>query len=119
MTKEIAQKDWPAFCRMISEKYHDAHINIQLINGRVEKVAQDAPLKKLVWDEQTDACNNMLVVQMEALQYEVVEPIHFILRKPKGHNGTEKFYDLEILAENGTTVITIHPGIAMEHLTGI
>jgi hypothetical protein len=119
MTKEIAQKDWPAFCRIISDKYQGALVNIQLTNGRVEKIAHDAPLKNLLWDEQSDACNNRLMIHMNSSKYEVVEPIHFILRKPAGEKGSEKYHDLEILAESGTTVMTIHPGIATVDLNGI
>ena len=119
MTKEIALKDWPAFCQIISEKYQGARINIQVINGHVEKVAEAVTLKKLLLDEQSDACNNMLTIEMESSQYQVVEPIHFILRKHPGQGDSEKFHDLEIFAENGTTVITFHPGIATNHLDGM
>ena len=104
---------------MISETHQNARVNIQVINGRVEKVAEDALLKKLVWDDQTDACNNMLVVQMDVSQYQIVEPIHFILRRPKAGNGSEHYHDLEILAENGTTVITLHPGITVESVNAV
>ncbi len=94
-------------------------MNVQVINGRVDKVAQDAQLKQLLFDEQTNACSNMLVIKTESSQFEVVEPIHMILRKPTGENGVEHFHDLEIPAENGTTVITIHPGIAVASVNAV
>jgi hypothetical protein len=119
MTKEIAQKDWLAFCRILSEKYQDALVSIQLINGRQEQIAQNTPLRSVALDQQSDGCNNRIKIHLESSRYEILEPIHFILRKPTGPKGSENFHELEILAENGTTVITIHPGITTEHLTGI
>lgn len=119
MTKEIAQKDWPAFCRMLSEKYADALVSIQLINGRQEQIAQNTRLRSVALDQQSDGCNNHLKFHLESTRYEILEPIHFILRKPVGPTGSESFHELEILAEEGTTVITIHPGLSAANLNGI
>ena len=119
MTKEIAQKDWPVFCQMLSEKYQDALVSIQLINGRQEQIAQNTPLRSVFLDQQSDGCNNHLKIHLESSRYEILEPIHFILRKPIGPKGSESFHELEILAENGTTIITIHPGISAANLSGI
>jgi hypothetical protein len=118
MTREIAQNDWPAFCRMISEKYQGSLVSIQVIHTRVEKIAENVPLVELVLDEQTDACSNRLTIDTGSMQHEIVEPIHLILRKPEGHEGAEKFHTLEIPAENGNTVVTFHQGITPEDLKG-
>ena len=119
MTREIPQKDWPKFCQMVSEKYQGARVNIQVINGRVDKVAQDVQFQQMSLDVEPSACNNLLRIKMESTQYEVFEPIHMILRKPKGMIGAEHYHDLEIPSENGTTVITIHPGITVENVNAV
>ena len=119
MTKEIAQKDWQTFCQMLTEKYQDALVSIQLINGRLNQIALSTPLRSVFLDQQSGGCNNHIKIHLESTRYEILEPIHFILRKPNGPKGSESFHELEILSENGTTVITIHPGISAEHLAGI
>jgi hypothetical protein len=119
MTREIAQKDWPAFCLLISEKYRDALVNIQLINTHIEQLAPDSPLQRFVLDSRTDACSSHLIIEAGSLQHELVDPIRFILRKPAGQPGSERYHALEIPAENGTTVVTFHPGIASEDLNEI
>ena len=118
MTREITQKDWPAFCQMVSIKYQGALVNLQTINTRVETIGTDLPLQSLRLDERSDACNNLLTVSTGSLQHQIVEPISFVLRKPSGHACAEKFHALEIPAESGTTVLTIHPGIASQDLNG-
>jgi hypothetical protein len=119
MTREIPQKDWPAFCRRVSEKYQGVLVNIQVVNTRIEQIAQDLPLQKLLLDEQADACSNQLIIEAGVLQHEIVEPIRLILRKPAGHENSDRFHILEISAESGTTVVTFHPGIAASDLEGI
>ena len=119
MTREIAQKDWPAFCRMISDKYQGALVNVQVVNTRIEKIVENVPLLELVLDEKNDACSNRLTVATGTLQHEIVEPIRMILRKPAGHEQSDKFQALEIPAESGTTVVNFHPGIATEYLSGL
>lgn len=116
MTREIAEKDWPAFCRMISAKYQGSMVNVQVVNTRVEKIVENVPLLELVLDERTDACSNRLTVATASLQHEIVEPIRMILRKPAGHEKSDSFQALEIPAESGTTVVNFHPGIAIKDL---
>ena len=119
MTHEIEQKNWPAFCRLISEKYQGTEVNLQLINTRVENIVQGLPLQGLRLDQRTDACSDHLIIEAGSIQHEIVEPIRLILRKPTGQEHAERFHALEIPAENGTTVLTFHPGIATEDLNGI
>jgi hypothetical protein len=119
MIREIAQKDWPAFCQMVSTKYQGTLVDLQMINTRVETIGTDLPLQSLLFDGQSDACNNLLTIATGSLQHQIVEPISFVLRKPTGHEGAEKFHALEIPAESGTTVLTIHPGIASQDLNGL
>jgi hypothetical protein len=116
MTREIAEKDWPAFCRMISAKYQGAIVNVQVVNARIEKIVDQVPLLELVLDERTDACSNRLTVATASLQHEIVEPIRMILRKTAGHEKSESYQALEIPAESGTTVVSFHPGIATKDL---
>jgi len=104
---------------MLTQKYQDALVNIQLINGRLNQIALNTPLRSVFLDQQSGGCNNHIKIHLESSRYEILEPIHFILRKPSGPKGSESFHELEILAENGTTVITIHPGITTEHLNTI
>ena len=119
MTREIAQKDWPAFCRLISEKYQGDLVNIQVVSTRIEPIAQGLPLAGLRLNERTDACSDHLIIEAGALEHEVVEPIRLILRKPTGQEHEEHFHILEIPAESGTTVVTFHPGIAVGDLDGL
>lgn len=119
MTREINQKDWTAFCQLVSEKYQGAQVNLQLINSRVENIAQGLPLQGLRLNPRTDACSDHLVIEAGGIQHEILDPIRLILRKPTGQEHLERFHALEIPAENGTTVLTLHPGIAAEDLSTI
>jgi hypothetical protein len=84
MTHEIEQKNWPAFCRLISEKYQGTEVNLQLINTRVENIVQGLPLQGLRLDQRTDACSDHLIIEAGSIQHEIVEPIRLILRNPTG-----------------------------------
>jgi len=114
-TSEIAPKSWEQFCQRIHELHHGTMISIQHVHpdGSTRALAKDMPLQAFAFDSKSDACNDAVVIEAglpneRPLQHRVIEPIRIML-KNGAHN--DRYNQLQILAENGTTVLMFHPGI--------
>lgn len=114
MTIEIPSKNWPLFCEKINEQPHDSvSIRATEPDGQTRVVADQVPLVKIEFEKQNGACSDLLTIsfglpQERPAQHEVLEPIRLVLRKNAEGN---RFNQLEILAENGTTEVHFGPGI--------
>lgn len=112
MTVEILPKFWAQFCETLDAQ-SDLLLDIRLqAEGDLQLIVQSAPLKSFSFDETSDACNNAVVVEFGSgsglSEYRIVEPSRIILRKaPNGGH----FNLMEMPAENGTVVISFHPGL--------
>jgi len=114
-TVEIAPKKWKQFCDKLQEFCQGALVNIQLLppDGATRTVAADLPLLRFSLDDKSDNCNTNLVIEAglpgeKAVRHIVVEPIHIRL---KNNGDGDRYHQLQIIAENGTTLIVIHPGL--------
>lgn len=90
-------------------------VTIEVDNGAGAKstVVQGVPLRHLAFDEKASACNANLVIEaggpdQRPIRHIVLEPIHIRL---KNGNGTDRYNWVQILAENGTTTVELHPGL--------
>jgi hypothetical protein len=116
-TIEVGRDQWESFCERITSLHHGALINIQTeeADGRSNSIAQDQPLRLLRIDDETDRCNTLLVIEtglpgQKGIEHTIVEPIHLRLK-----NGRDDHYNRAfIMAENGTTILTMHPGLSSE-----
>src|SRR4051794_36109605 len=114
-TLEVSIKKWNQFCQRLQEVCHGGLISIHLERpeGGIEPVVDNLPLQKVSLDDQSDPCNTNLIFEaglpgQRPARHLVIEPIHLRLKT----TGDERRYDqLQITAENGTTVINFHPGL--------
>ena len=112
-TIEIAPRQWPHLWAHVSERYYGAIITLEFqdANGTARIIVDQQPLRATRFDEQSDACNDILLIEAGAsgekgIQHRIIEPIHIRLK-----NGEDTRYNqIEVLAENGITFINIHPG---------
>ena len=113
MTTEIPSKIWQELCRRVSE-LHRGTVNIRLLepNGKTRAGAGNIAFRSMIFQKQSN-CNDVLLIETgppdrRPMQHEILEPIRIVLRKD-GANG--RFNLMEVLAEDGTTEITFHPGL--------
>lgn len=117
MIHEIKSSDWPAFCRKVTEQQADAMVKLETIEPNGVKTEQfaNATFQSLVFD-QTDACNDVITLRLRntrEMVHEILDPVQITLH-PSG--GIVDFNRLQIKAENGISIITMHPAIHMQLL---
>jgi len=115
-TVEVNEKKWRQFCQQLEEFCRGALVKVQVKDGEgLERtVAHDVPLRRVELDDQSDACNTRLVIEagladQSPIRHVVLEPIHIRL---KNSNGSGRYNRVQILAENGTTTMELHPGLS-------
>jgi len=114
-TKEITRKAWEKLCARINESHHGSRVDIQLVrsDGNTIPVADDMPLRSVALDDKSDPCNDNLIIEaglpdQKPIRHLIVEPIYIRLK-----DGTQdRYHHLHILAESGTTILTLHPGLS-------
>ena len=114
MTTEIPEKSWLSFCEQLKNKYRGA-VSIRWIQpgGVLRFVAENIPLRGLIFKKQKDRCNDLMTVETgepgeRPSKHEIVEPFCVILRQD---DESGRYNELEILSETGKTEITFTPGI--------
>ena len=117
MIQEIKSSDWPAFCEQLSQQRAGAIVNLEVIksDGIKTEQATSAAFQSMVFDK-TDACNDVITLRLRGTReivHEILDPIRITLH-PSGTSGD--FNPLQIVAENGTTIITLHPAIHAQML---
>ncbi len=122
MTTEIAEKKWPEFCQRLARECYGCMVSLELAqpDGTRSTVADNVPLLSFTFDDK-DACNSRLIIEAgrpdeRPVQHVVVEPIH--IRMKQATQG-DRFNQVHILAENGITVVSLHPGIIPKVLKGL
>jgi hypothetical protein len=112
MIHEIESADWPAFCRRLTQQRVGALVKLETVesNGiRTERVAS-ATFQSMVFDK-SGACNDVITLRLRKdrdIVHEILDPIRITLH-PSG--DSDGFNPLQIVAENGTTILTLHPAI--------
>ena len=120
-TQEITQSAWIEFCNRVREFCRGSLVTIELQqpDGSTETIAQDVALREIALDDKSDPCNTNLVIEAGThtlVRHVVVEPIHIRLR----HDGTgDRYNQVQIVAENGTTTVAFRPGLSPEILEGL
>ena len=122
-TLEVPEKDWPQFCRKIEEFCRGAMVCIELhdAQGTQNTVAHDVPLRALGLANEEKSCNTTLTIEAglpgeKPVRHVVIEPIHIRLRNG---SGGDRYNRLQISAENGTTILELHPGLSQGLLKGL
>ena len=119
--KEIESEALMDFCRRITAMQAGGMIDIERIesDGTRERIADQATFQRVLLD-QSGACSDRLTFEFgvnggKTNAYVITEPIHVRLRETE--NGRYKC--MEIVAEDGTTVLAFRPGINPAALQGM
>ena len=122
-TLEVTQSKWERFCQQLEESCRGAMITIELVqlDGAMTTIARDLPLGSVILDEKSNSCITTIVIQAgvpgaKPVRHTVVEPIHVRL---KNKTGGDRYNRVEILAENGTTIVSLHPGFEPGKVQGL
>lgn len=108
-TQELQRDQWPAFCRKLATERHGSLITVlkSTDSGLEVPVVEGAPLEEMVFAEHAHECSDTLHIKAGGIDHEIVEPIRILLR----NGGNDRYNRLEILAESGTTVLQVNPGL--------
>ncbi len=119
---EIEETRWGDFCERLQEFGRDSMSSVEVAqpDGARSTVVHSAPLTSFYLDTK-GGCSNTLVIEAGApatrpVRHIVVQPIHIRLQTGKDR---KRFNRVHILAENGITVLTLHPGIAPSAFRGL
>jgi len=111
-TKEIKSTVWEAFCRKLREIRPRTRLTVERVerDGKLTRVVNNLELQQAQLNR-TGACNDIISFTLaedsgEAVEYTITEPIHIKLRQQDG----DRYDTIEIIAENGTHVLTARPG---------
>src|SRR6266705_6481833 len=122
-TIEISEKKWEEFCRQVDEICHEGLVGVQVegANGAKKTIVHDLALQSIGLDDKSDLCNTNLIIEAglpneKPTMHVVVEPIHIRL---KNDRDEKRYNRLEIIAENGTTIVELHPGLNSKELKGL
>lgn len=120
MIHEINSHDWPAFCRLVTTQRAGAMVNLEVTgsDGLKTELAANAVLQTMVFNA-TDGCSDTIIVRVGGTReviHEIIEPI-VIRLYPSGSSGDG--HAIHIEAENGITILTLHPAIHPQMLEGL
>lgn len=120
MIQELESPNWPDFCRRITAQRAGATVRLEVIepDGVKTERAADATFQSLVFDK-TDSCNDVITLRLRGgreIVHEIIDPIHIRLH-PSGNSGD--FNPLQIEAESGVVLMTLHPAIHAKMLEGL
>jgi len=111
-TKEIKSTVWEAFCKKLREIRPRTRLTIERVerDGKLARVVNNLELRQAQLNR-TGACNDIISFTLaedsgEAVEYTITEPIHIKLRQ----EDSDRYNAIEIIAENGTHVLTARPG---------
>jgi len=117
MIHEIKATDWAAFCQRLSEHRAGATVKLETIdlNGIKTEVVASAELQSIVFNK-ADACSDLIIVRLRnhsLIVHEIFDPFRITLHST---DGPGDFNPLQIAAENGITVLSLHPAIHAQML---
>src|SRR5438105_3619640 len=119
-TLEISEQKWEKFCRQVDAICHSGLITIQMEDpeGAKKTIAADLPLRSFGLDTKSDPCNTNIVIEAglpnaKPMLHKVIEPIHVRLANDRDER---RYNQLQIIAENGTTLVDLHPGLSAAEL---
>jgi hypothetical protein len=120
MNHEINSHDWPLFCQRITELQTTTTVKLEFIgaNGIKTEIVAGATLQELTFMA-TEGCSDIITLRLDSsreIVHEIVEPIQIQLHS-EGTAGN--FNQITIEAESGISILTIHPVIHSQILTGL
>jgi hypothetical protein len=119
-TKEIRSEDWEEICRRASELSDQSLLVVEILrpDGTQDQLGRDILFESMKLDR-TDQCDDRILVEGRSagkpFSHLILGPIHIRLKSNK--NGL--YNSIQIGAENGTTLLTFHPGFHPDLLQGL
>jgi hypothetical protein len=117
--REISNSDWPAFCQRLTAERADATVKMEIVEPGDAKseLVSNAIFQSIVFNK-TDGCSDGITVRVRGdreVVHEIIEPITIRLQS----SGASNDYNcVQIEAESGVTLITIHPPLHSQMLEG-
>jgi hypothetical protein len=115
MTRELSASEWPAFCQALNTHHQDARISLRSIgsDARPRVIFDDALLQSITFEHADNTCSDLIVIEAgdpdaRPASHTIIEPIRIILRHP---TIGAAYREMEIVAENGTTLVDFHPAV--------
>lgn len=120
MIREINSGDWETFCQILSQQCSGAAVKLEVIetDGVKTELMANAIFESVSLNK-ADACSDTITLRLRTAREvvrEIIEPIKMLLH-PSGTGGD--FNPLQIEAESGVILITFHPAIRADMLTGL
>src|SRR5271154_829145 len=117
MIHEIKFTDWPAFCQRLSEQRAGAMVKLETINlnGIRTELVAGAEFQSIIFSK-ADACSDLIIIRLKnhtQIAHEILDPFRVTLHST---DGSGNFNPLQIAAENGITILTLHPAIHAQML---
>ncbi|HVV01005.1 MAG TPA: hypothetical protein VHH88_06555 [Verrucomicrobiae bacterium] len=113
-TIEVSQNQWANFCERLTQQHREALVTVQTEDGegKITTLMQDKPLRALRLDDRSDPCNTLLILETglaaeKGSEHRVIDPLHIRLKD----GSSDHYTRIQILGENGATILTMHPGI--------
>ena len=120
MQMNLPSAEWPKLCQRISQERAGAQVKLEVLekDGVKKERVSEALLESLDFDN-SDACNDVILLRMRGnrdLVHEMIDPIRVVFH-PSG--TPNDFNPIQIEAENGISLITLHPAIHLQMLEGV
>ena len=117
MIREINSADWPTFCQRLSRERAGAVLKLEIIEpGGAKSERANATFEKMAF-EKNEGCNDVITLRLREgreIVHQIVEPIYIRLQP----SSASDFNQIQIEAESGVTLLTLHPAIHPQMLEG-
>ncbi len=121
--QEIQASNWAALCERLNRFERGARVDIHWIDRATmtdKEIASAAQFQDIAFGKR-NGCSDQITVRAAAeigsqTRHDIIEPIHvFLGNAADGHTHNTVSVD----AEEGTAILTFHPGIRREWLAGL
>ena len=120
-TKEIHSAAWESFGNQLQEIRPRTRLTIERIesNSQCITVVNELELREARFNR-TDACSDVINLTLvdadgEAVEYAITEPLHIKLCQKE----SDRYNTIEIIAEDGTHILSARPGFRPDLITDL
>lgn len=122
-TLELAPKTWKRFFERLNDLGTGPELTIQTSessSAETKEIAAREPLREITFCENPGQCSNQLRINAgqtngKSVELTVVEPVRILLKN--GQN--DRYNQIQILAESGTTILDLNPGLPNDVIQGL
>lgn len=122
-TLEVAPNLWKRFFEHLNGLGPSANVTIQMSSNTSTpptEIAAREPLQEILFDENPGQCSNLVRIRAgqssgRPFEFTLVEPVRIFLKN--GQN--DRYNQIHILAESGTTILALNPGLPTDLLQSL